>query len=113
MHILSYDLTKLILCVCDFGLIWLGVCSRFARVLVNKRGDDCPSLFPFGVEWETNAGLIARVCLRFGWFWEQTWARRRHESRNTRERFARVCLRIGSNGKQKREYLPEFVYVLG
>ena len=27
--------------------------------------------------------------------------------------FARVCLRIGSNGKQKREYLPEFVYVLG
>ena len=113
MHILSYDLTKLILCVCDFGLIWLGVCSRFARVLVNKRGDDCPSLFPFGVEWETNAGMISRVCLRFGWFWEQTWAWRRRECRNTRERFSRVCLRFGLSGKQMRGWLPEFVPILG
>lgn len=108
MHILSYDLTKLILCVCDFGLIWLGVCSRFSRVcshfvcfgkqkwgclpvfvyvlgwMGNKRGDDCLSLFPFGVEWETKAGVLARVCLR-----------------------------IGLSGKRKRGCLPEFVYVLG
>ena len=108
MHILSYDLTKLILCVCDFGLIWLGVCSRFSRVcsrfgssgkqkwgwlpefvpilfvLVNKSGDDCLCLFMFWVEWETKAGMVARVCLRFG-----------------------------SSGKQMRGWLPVFVYVLG
>ncbi|EIK79725.1 hypothetical protein CGSMWGv55152_04960 [Gardnerella vaginalis 55152] len=53
-------------------------------VLVNKSGDYCLCLFMFWVEWETNAGMIARVCL---------------------------C--IGLSGKQKREHFPEFVYVLG
>lgn len=51
--------------------------------MVNKSGNDCPSLFPFWVEWETKAGTIARICLR-----------------------------IGSNGKQKRECLPVFVSIL-
>ncbi|EPI54989.1 hypothetical protein HMPREF1572_01173 [Gardnerella vaginalis JCP7275] len=79
----------------------------------NESGDDCLSLFTYWVEWETKAGVLACVCLCFGWFWEQTWAWRRRECRNTRERFSRVCLRIGLSGKQKREHFPEFVYVLG
>ena len=81
----------MIACVClCFGLSgkrkrgWL---PEFVYVLgrvVNKCGDGCPSLFTFWVEWETKVGMIARVCLR-----------------------------IGSSGKQKRECLPVFVYVLG
>ena len=68
----------------------------------NKSGNACLCLFTFWVEWETKVGVIARVCLCIGWFWEQTWAWRRRECRNTRERFACVCLRFGLSGKQMR-----------
>ena len=44
----------------------------------------CPCLFTYWVEWETKVGMLACVCSHFG-----------------------------SSGKQKQEYLPVFVYVLG
>ena len=59
MHILLYDLTKLILCGCNldlFGFIWLYLAWCLFSI--------CLRLF-----------IFARVCLRFCQFWEQTWVK--------------------------------------
>ena len=84
MHILSYDLTKLILCVCDFGLIWLGVCSRFSRVCLR-----------FGLSGKRKRGCLPEFVYVLGGFG------------NKRGRGEDVSAAIRASD------FPEFVYVLG